>query len=75
MKLTLFTDIFNVTNNRTMTRMYTNYDYNNFYGYSDNPDTIMPAWTKPSSPSRPNYGNATAYNAPIRATFGVKITF
>ncbi len=73
--LSLFTDIFNVTNNTKMTRMYTRYDNVNFYGFSDDPTTIMPEWTKPASPSHPDYGKATRYNLPIRATFGVKFEF
>ena len=74
-KLTLFTDIFNITNNTKMTKIYTRYDNINAYGFSDDPSTIMPEWTKPSSPSHPDYGRATRYNLPIRATLGARLEF
>ena len=76
MKLSIFTDIFNITNNTKMTRMNTYYDSDNYYGYSFYGEaTTAPPWTKPASPSYEHYGKATAYNAPIRATFGIKLQF
>ncbi len=75
MKLSVFSDIFNITNNTKTTRIYTRYDNVNFYGFSDDPSTIMPEWTKPASPTHENYGKSTRYNLPIRASLGLKLEF
>ncbi len=74
-RLTLYADIFNITNNREMTQMYTIYDNEHFYGYSDNPSTIMPPWEKPAEPSNPYYGEARSYMTPRRAILGVRFEF
>ncbi len=74
-KLTALADIFNVTNNRVMTDIYTSYDNTHYYGYSDDPSTIYPPWTKPAAPSNPYYGEARAYHSPRSAILGLRFEF
>ncbi len=74
-RLTLYADIFNITNNREITGLYTLYDGEHFYGFSDNPSTIMPPWTKPAQPTMEYYGEATSYMGPRRALIGLRFEF
>jgi len=74
-KLTALADIFNVTNNRVMTNIYTTYDNDHYYGFSDDPSTIYPPWNKPAAPSNPYYGEARSYHGPRSAILGLRFEF
>lgn len=74
-KLTLLADIFNANNSREMTDIYNIYDNEHYYGFSDNPNTIYPPWTKPAQPSNPYYGEANGYHSPRSAILGLRFEF
>ena len=74
-KLTIFCDLFNITNFNKETRIQTRYDGTDEYGFSDADYTIYPPWTLPATATYEQSGDALVYYLPFRALIGVKIGF